>query len=34
MVDDLYWVHDSERFETVLKQGWPDGEARVYTGYY
>ena len=33
MVEDLYWVHDSERLETILKQGWPDGEARVYAGY-
>ena len=33
MAEDLYWVHDSERLETILKQGWPDGEARVYAGY-
>ena len=33
MVEDLYWVHDSERLETILKQGWPDGKARVYAGY-
>ena len=33
MVEDLYWVHDSERLETILKQGWPHGEARVYAGY-
>ena len=33
MVEDLYWVHDLERLETILKQGWPDGEARAYAGY-
>ena len=33
MVEDLYWVHDSERLETILKQGFPNGEARVYAGY-
>ncbi len=32
MVEDLYWVHDSEGLENIMKQGWPDGEARVYAG--